>query len=507
MAWLCAGATAAASASEPLFLDLQQQGATTSRTLTAHLLPAQADLGRPISLFVAALLPGGAWVVLSPAGWLPLGAEPPAWQHAQPAAFSHSVALVDAADVGGLLGTRVFAGYGHATGTVAAAWAEMLAAGRYREIGTLRAAPTLGLNAPASAPACPADAGAPLFGTAPIDPVDFIAMRPLGFQSNPIHVFPAKHGAFSMTPLGATPQARPVRAPARASVREMIQVRIASGGGNYQVFMHPCREVRLYFGHLATVSTRLQAAFDAGTPRCSAISGELTTCRRDDLDLALDEGEVFGHGPDTAGVDFGLVDARRPAAGFIYPEHYDAYYPFWQAPLDYFNSAVRAALAAKTGSVLGALRRTAEPLGGSHAVDLAGTAQGNWFVPGRYWIDSGGDSAGLLALGSDYVDPAQPLLAHGGAVSGLAAGLMAYTPRDSGAVNRRFADISGGGTFCLEGFLGGRSPGEMPLSAPSGALMLKLLNPVALRVEWVPGSDCSVLAGWAFSTKAAVFVR
>jgi len=500
-----------ASAAEALFLDLHQQGPTASRTLAAHLLPADADRGQPIAVFVAALLPQGSWFVLGPAGWQALAEAAPAPLLQLQAADSHSVTLAAGIDVAGLVGTRVFAGYGRADSASGGAWNEMLAAGRHREIGTLRAAPSLQFSTPASVAACPADAAAPLFGTAPVDPADFIALRPLGFQSLPIHVFPAKHGAFSMTPLGATPSPKPVRAPARATVREMIEVRNpATGGGNFQVFMFPCRDVRLYFGHLATVSQKLRAAFDAGTPRCDSLPpGDLVTCRRDGLDVVLEEGEVFAHGPDSAGVDFGLMDVRRPAGGFVVPEHYDAYYPFWQAPLAYFGADVQAVLAARTGSVFGARRRSAEPVGGSHAQDVAGTAQGNWFVPGRYWVDSGGGGAALLALVGDYADPAQPLIAHGGALPGWPAGLYAYAPRDDGGtVNRRFADITADGrVHCLQGFLSGSSPGEIGLSPAAGALMLQLLNPLALRAQWAAGRDCGALDGWAFGAGAAVFVR
>ena len=258
MGWWCSRAVAAlaavmmllahpAAAAEALFLDLHQQGPTGSRTLAAHLLPADADRGRPIAVFVAALLPQGAWFALGPAGWQALaeGAPTPAQQ--VQALDSHSITLAAGVDVAALAGTRIFVGSGRAdTPAPGGAWAEMLAAGRHREIGAVRAAPTLQFSTPASVAACPADPASPLFGTAPVDPADFIALRPLGFQSVPIHVFPAKHAAFSMTPLGATPQPRPVRAPARATVREMIEVRNpATGGGNFHVLMFPCRDVRL----------------------------------------------------------------------------------------------------------------------------------------------------------------------------------------------------------------------------------------------------------------------
>ena len=77
--------------------------------------------------------------------------------------------------------------------------------------------------------ACPG-VSTPLFDTIPIDPFDFLAFRPLGFLSPPIHLFPAKHSSFSMTLPGQAAVARPVRAPGRVWVKEIWEASSTTSG-------------------------------------------------------------------------------------------------------------------------------------------------------------------------------------------------------------------------------------------------------------------------------------
>lgn len=355
---------------------------------------------------------------------------------------------------------------------------------------------------------CPSS-GTPLFDTIPIDPSEFLAFRPLGFLSPPIHMFPAKHSAFSMTPPGATPRPVPVRAPGRVWVKEVWEASFSSGARNYQVYLYPCTDVRVYFGHLATVTDAVLNAMRDSPASCNSFAdgtGTVTTCRHQNLSLMLESGEPFATGPDSAGVDLGVVDFRGPPASFVRLDHYDYYYPLWSAPLDYFTTDVRQTLASKTGHVFGTRPRTAAPVGGTHMQDIPGAAQGNWFLPGAYWSNST-DLSRFLGLSSDYVDPSQPMMAIGTSVRGVNMGLYSFSPAAQGLINRPFNAIrSDGNTYCVDGFLRGQSTGGMPLTQANGVLLLTMPSDSTLQLELVSGNSCATAAR-VFTANATTFER
>jgi hypothetical protein len=356
--------------------------------------------------------------------------------------------------------------------------------------------------------ACPS-VSTPLFDAIPIEPGGFLAFRPLGFLSPPIHMFPAKHSAFSMTPPGQSPVARPVRAPGRVWVKEIWEATFSSGGRNYQLYVYPCTEVRVYFGHVASLSTRLSTEMQKVPPSCNSFfdgTSTVTTCRHENMSVALESGEQMGTGPDSAGVDFGVVDFRLAPAAFVRLDHYDHFYPYWASPLDYFRADVRSVLASMTGHVFGSLMRTASPVGGTFMQDVAGTAQGNWFVPGKYESNTT-DLSSSLGLASDYVDPSQPIMAVGSSIAGLSQGLYSFAVETQGSTNRAFRDIHADGTtYCYDRFLQGQSTGGLPLGRPNGVILIAMPTDATLMVELAGGSSCAAAAR-AFTAGATLFER
>lgn len=363
-------------------------------------------------------------------------------------------------------------------------------------------------SVPSVMPSCPTDINTPLFNTSPIDPNDFLAFRPLGFLSHPIHVFPAKHSAFSMTLPGQKAVAKPVKAPGKVWVAEIWEAAFSTGGANYQVFVYPCREVRVYFGHIATLSEKMIAEFKKGEPKCNSFNdgtATVTTCRREAMTLTLEAGEPFGAGPDSAGVDFGVIDVRRKPAGFIVPEHYDSFYPYYASPLDYFTPEVKKVLEAKTGNVFGTKMRTADPIGGTYMQDVAGTAQGNWFPPGKYHRNTT-DLSPMMSLVHDYTDPAQPILSVGTSVQGTKAGLYSFKIEKEGVINRDFNEVKADGkTYCYENFVGGQSAGGVPLNSAQGVFLITLPSAATLKMEFVTGTTCKATP--ALTANAAEFER
>ena len=487
------------------------QGSPARLSLSAAFTPADVDRNMPLSVYVAALLPDGRWYARTASGWQPANPATLApWRTQVLAAGRVVVKLLDQEDVRAFGGTAIYLGYGRED--AADPLLDLLQGQKYQQVHQLSgnaSAPQFQLGA--SVPACPADPDTPVLGTLPLAPEEFLAFRPLGFQSIPIHLLPAKHSAFSMTRPGQTPQPRSLRAPAAGRVTEIYEASFSrSGARNYQVFMHPCRELRLYFGHLNALAPRLQQAFAAAAPRCNSFDsgdgGTTTTCRREGLELDLLEGEVFGSGPDSAGVDFGALDTRLPPAAFVQPAHYDAYYRYYAAPSNYFQAAPRALLEAKTGSVFGSTLRSLAPLGGSYMQDLPGSAQGNWFPAGRSMANSTDQSA-FLSLVHDHVDPSRPMLAVGNGVAGLPLGLYSYEPGAAPQHNPDPSRIRPGQAACIDSFTT-RSASDVPLSqAPFGALLLALPDALHLQLQWLPGVRCGDVASWSPGTQAARFER
>lgn len=504
-------AAQSAIAANAAFPDANGPSSSTSLTLQEVFTPATADLGKPISIFLAALLAQGTGSTLfarTPAGWQPVsGAVLPALQTVT-AASSHTIDIAQNIDPKIVVGAKIFVGYGLESGSTSA-FAEMLQSQRYRQVYTVSGSATGAPNGPSYVAACPADISTPLFGTSPLDIADFLAFRPLGFMSAPINVFPTKHSAFSMTAIGQTAVPKPFKAPGKAYVTEIYEATFSSNNNkNYQVFMHPCREVRVYIGHLVTISDKLQAEFNKAASVCNSFndgSGVVTTCRRENLNLEVAEGEVLGTGPDSAGIDFGTLDYRRTPAAFINLEHYDTFYPYYTSPLDYFTPTVRQAIEAKTGNIFGTKLRTAAPIGGTYMQDLAGTAQGNWFLPGKYHKNTT-DLSIFIALAHDYVDPTQPLMSSG-SIKGMTLGLYSYTVAQTGLVNRDFSAIKADGNlYCIDAFTQGQTAGGLPTSKPSGVLLLSMPDDLTLKAELATGTSCSA-AALAHTANAVTFVR
>lgn len=123
-----------------------------------------------------------------------------------------------------------------------------------------------------------------------------------------------------MTVPGSTAIAVPVRAPGRVWVQEIWEASFSTGGRNYQLYVYPCTDVRVYFGHLVSLSEKLATAMQKVPPPCNSFSGGtamVTTCRHEQMSVMLESGEPLGTGPDTAGVDFGMLDVRRAPAAFV----------------------------------------------------------------------------------------------------------------------------------------------------------------------------------------------
>ncbi len=355
-------------------------------------------------------------------------------------------------------------------------------------------------------PACP---DGPLFSVIPMALEDFLAFRPLGFVGLPSNAFPVKHSSFSIALPGTVTPERQVLFPGDLWVTEIWSYRSASYGG-YQLYFQPCAQVRGYFFHLKDIAPALKDVFNAAPQVCEDYpdpSGIIVKCRAQ-VNLRVAAGDPLGVSGDGAGVDFGLADFRIKPTGLVNLDHYPFDYPYYVSPIDYYPPDLKERFASKLASWDGLVPRTAEPRAGSYRPDIAGAAQGLWFIPGRDMRTNPADMTPNLALVPDYVDPEQPTFMLGTSLKGVKLSLYTYTPALFGFVNRQPRDItSDGNIYCFEGFPAGRTSGKMPTERLDGILLLTLPSDTTLLLEMQSATGCDAAQPWQFTGGAVAYER
>lgn len=370
-----------------------------------------------------------------------------------------------------------------------------------------------GLLAQSGNPPLPSCPDGPLFQVIPMAAGDYLAFRPLGFISIPIHFFPAKHSSFILALPGEPTPEKDVRFPGDAWVVDILSTRFSSGNTGFQVQFQPCDKVRSYFYHLREIAPQLQSAFDSAEKRCfdqSFADGSTVTKCQARLFHKIAAGELAGRtGDGSSGIDFGMVDFRLEPVGFAEPAHYPFDYPYYASPIDYYEPEMRSILESKLASWDGKTPRTAEPKPGTHRIDLPGTAQGGWFFPGSDMRTNPDDMTPHLALVRDYIDPATPVIVMGNKVAGVRMGLYSFQPSTAGEINRPFHEVAVGGIHCYESMRGGRTAGQLPLATFPGILLLSLTDEESLVVEAQGRAEdtCESRRPWQFTESATTFKK
>lgn len=351
----------------------------------------------------------------------------------------------------------------------------------------------------------PSCSGSDFFTVSPLNSDDYRGIVPLGNLNPTGHTFPTDHIYMYIRLSGSDPASVNVYSPGDLYlVSVSASEHVTDGYTDYTLSFMPCKEFQGYFGHVNTLS-------DALSEKIGSLSGSDTSCGEayttggktfrqceKDVEIAMEAGELIG----TAGregqyaLDFGAYDSRVSALGFADPDRWSSSSTGFDklhvvCPVDYFSSAVKAELEAGLGAYDGAVQRTVEPLCGELMQDIAGTAQGIWFVSGTG--DDFSEDA-QLALVHDNVDPLQPVFSVGNSITGLDYGVYEFTPESSGLVDRDFGDITNDGNiYCFE-------------LASSRTLILQMTSSTALKIEKISATDCSA-GTWSFSLNAVQFER
>lgn len=353
---------------------------------------------------------------------------------------------------------------------------------------------------------CPKDINEPLFSVIPMELGDFRSFRPLGFINPPIHIFGAKHSNFTINLPGETPKTGLlVKFPSDATVTQITTTYGDQGDTGYQVTFYPCEQFKSYLFHLETIADTLAQDIAKDQGKCQEFNFGNSKTKKCEKKTALKvkAGDPVGTNDRFGGVDWGAVD-YRVINKFANPDRYDRDYPSYTSPIAYLTPENKTLMENKLRSLDGSVKRTAEPIYGTIAQDIAGTAQGNWFIGDKSFKNQQ-DFSPFMALLHDYIDPSQPIISMGNSVTGVKMGLYSFEPQSTGTTNRDFKDIkSDGNVYCFNNFLSGQSVGQLNLSTLNGVLLMQMPNEKTLKVEYQPGS-CG--DEFKISTNATTFDR
>ena len=358
--------------------------------------------------------------------------------------------------------------------------------------------------APADVAACGTSRS--LFTASPVAPSNIMGWVPLGALNPPAHTFPTDHQYVYITNFGTSGATAPLYAPGNITITGARVVRYSSGstGEDYGIDFMPCREVSASFGHVRTLSPALLSALGAFDQQCTGYSPnpglDVTNCFSRRVNIKISAGDVIGT---TAGLDLLLFDARvtpltyANAARWI--SNTSGFDHFHVAPFsDYFAEPARSSVRALLGSFDGKTKRSAEPIGGTIATDVAGTAQGAWLSPAAPTYPE----TPHLAIVPDNVDPSRIDVSIGASQPGMPAGAYSFTPIAAGAVNRDPSTITPSqAIYCWEI---GYSPFDR-----RGVVLVQLPDASTLVVDARSGStrSCAGEQPWSMSSTAFTYKR
>ncbi len=334
----------------------------------------------------------------------------------------------------------------------------------------------------------------------------FDSITPLGNLNPPGHTFPTGHMYFSLPseetggtggPFGDGRifPAQNVYAATDARVAQVsitdVTSTLAGEPETYKEFgmrLELCDGTQLMYGHIGPLSERLE----------SLPTGEPLWCNDYATGKFAVKGCTYSPGwPVEAGELIAYTSGRAAAFDFGAKTHIgNTGGEISGCPLDLYGDEMRSRLEALLGD--GSVIRTAEPVCGTVYQEVEGTAQGRWYktLEGHPIEDQN------VALVYDNFDPSIPVFSIGTKVPGLQSGTYRFAPRESGSVNRHFADVTpASGVNCFEGL------SDRWGNVFAGLVFLvEMPNDTTLRIEAVQQASCGS-GSWSLSGTAATYLR
>ena len=360
---------------------------------------------------------------------------------------------------------------------------------------------------PANVASCGASSA--LFTALPIAPANIMGWVPLGALNPPGHTFPTDHQYIYLTTFSSGAAPVPLYAPGNVTVTQARLVHYMPSTGpstpdDYALDFTPCREVSVDFGHVRTLSPALLSLLGPFDQQCSTYSPNpglvVSDCYTKRVEIAVNAGDVIGT---SAGLDLSLFDSRVTPLVYANASRWvsnaSGFDHFHVAPFsDYFAEPLRSTVRAMLGSFDGRTRRTVEPLGGTIATDVAGTAQGVWLNPSQPTYPE----TPHLAIVPDNVTPSLIDVSIGASLSGIAPGAYNFAPSTTGTVNSDPSTITpGSAIYCW----------EIGYSATDrrGVVLVQLPDASTLTMEARSGANrtCASEQPWVFTSAAFTYKR
>lgn len=300
------------------------------------------------------------------------------------------------------------------------------------------------------------------FTVSPIKSEDYGDLIPLGNLNPTGHVFPTDHiYLFSKnTPdngRASEALAKPLYSPGDMWITEIsnsedLSVKMT----DYAIGYQPCAEFRGKFGHVGRLSARLKTEIEKITDqKCNEYStggSKYRACRYDQLKIFVKAGEELGtvFNGRSAALDIWATDFRSEKLKFANPARWREEYFYNVCPANYFIAEIKNEMMGRFSGYGRNEKRTIEPVCGTIEADAKGTAKGHWFS--RDHVQNSQEDKNM-ALVNDNKNPLQQAFSMGtsGESKGYRSGVNFFMPKNSGNVNRDFAEVrADGNVYCYE---------------------------------------------------------
>lgn len=352
--------------------------------------------------------------------------------------------------------------------------------------------------------------GNAIFTTPPIALASVIGWEPLGAMEPPGHTFPTDHQyLYFASPNTNASVTVPVVAPANMRIFMIYQT---TGANNeFSIWIQPCAQIMGRLGSISALSSDLAAAAGPINQSCQT-GGGATQCQAT-LTYDVQAGQVIGtiSAPAENALDWWLWDSRIAPLPFVDPAKFQnmgfpGFSDLNTVPASaYFISSVTPQIDAKLGSFDGTQQRTAAPIDGTIAVDVAGTARGYWFNPNQAYPPENYQ----VALAPDDVHPdTTEVLSLGVSQANFSQGFGlgfrgSFSPVTSGTINRAFESLTpDGNVYCYQ-------PVVENTAGQSGMVILQLVDASTLKIEIQArtGGNCAGSQPWSFTANAVTYKR